>query len=92
MDGDDEDVDMESSSLSSCLENGKKRMMKIDGDVMESRQSSTLSGRVILILVFEFFCHGHTYKLFHFVHWFQNCFLFRSQALRSSGGKSFRSS
>ena len=49
MDGDDEDVDMESSSLSSCLENGKRRMMKIDGDVMESRQSSTLSGP----------CHRH---------------------------------
>ena len=49
MDGDDEDVDMESSSLSSCLENDKRRMMKIDGDVMESRQSSTLSGP----------CHRH---------------------------------
>ena len=45
--------------------------------------------RVILILVFEFFCLGHTYKLFHFVHWFQNCFRFRSRTLRSSGGKFF---
>ena len=45
--------------------------------------------RVILIGVFEFICLGHTYKLFHFVHWFQNCFRFRSRTLRSSVGKFF---
>ena len=45
--------------------------------------------RVILIGVFEFICLGHTYKLFHFVHWFQNCFRFRSRTLRSGGGKFF---
>ena len=43
--------------------------------------------RVILIQIFFFVCHGHTYKLFHFVHWFQNCFRFRSRTFPSHGGK-----
>ena len=45
--------------------------------------------RGILIQVFIFFHLGHTSKLFLFVHWFQNCFRFRSRTLRSGGGKFF---
>ena len=31
-----------------------------------------LFDKVILILIVFFFCFGHTYELFHFVHRFQN--------------------
>ena len=59
------------------------------GTSRDMRTSRDVGIRVILIEISFFVCLGHTYKLFHFVHWFQNCFLFRSQELRSSGGKFF---
>ena len=45
--------------------------------------------RGILIGVFIFFHLGHTSKLFLFVHWFQNCFRFRSRTFPSPGGNFF---
>ena len=42
-----------------------------------------------LLRFFIFFCLGHTCKLFHFVHWFQNSFCFCSKTFPSHGGNFF---
>ena len=70
-------------------------MVEAEGSVKKkefvsvSPSVSLFVSRGILIQIFFFVCHGHTYKLFHFVHWFQNSFCCCSRTFPSHAGNFF---